>query len=355
MSELTLEGILEDLQRQGVKDSTGRFTLDASQALPKLKRFRLPDPHAYILKLLQAAVRGGASAFHLHSSTGQVQVSMEGVRFPLDRLPSIFLELLDETRCGDPALEHLAVGLHSSLGTRAQCITLAYWDGERGLHIRWRESGQTVEEWKSSGPPVCRVLLERAREDLFRELREKLHGRPVWSLLWGGSAAYDNEQRLLHGTGDMAPLTVTINRKPLRPSVFSFRPFESLWPSRHLFQREYCFPAGDSPGFRLAPWTQAAVSLGRGSLERFGAYAAALKRQGSHHFFFLRDGVVLRRMQLETREPAYVLVLDGDGLKTDFTTLQFVEDDQYREFFRKARVFGLNPGPLTIPRPGMGV
>lgn len=350
MGDLTLESILEDLQRQGEKDSSGRFTLDASQALPKLKRFRLPDPHAYILKLLQAAVRGGANAFHLHSGSGQVMVAMEGVRLPLDRLRTIFLELLEETRSGDAALEHLAVGLHSSLGTRAQCITLAYWNGERGLNLRWRESGQVVQEWKSSGPPVCRIVLERAREDLFRELREKLNSRPAFSLLSGGSAAYDNEQRLLHGTGDLAPLTVTINRRPLRPTAFSFKGFQNLWPTRHLFQREYCFPVGNAPGFRLAPWTQAAVSIGRASMERFGAYAAALKRQGSHHYFLLRDGVVLRRMQLETKEPAYLLVLDGHELSTDFTTLQFVEDERYREFIRQAQVFGLDPGPLTIPR-----
>lgn len=350
MSELTLESILDDLQRQGAKDSSGRFTLDPSQALPKLKLFRLPDPHAYILKLLQAAVRGGASAFHLHSGTSQVQVSMEGVAFPLDRLPTIFLELLEETRSGAPALEHLAVGLHSCLGTRAQSISLAYWNGRRGLRMQWRVSGQTVEDWHHQGAPVCRLVLERAREDLWREVKEKLHGRPALSMFFGGSAAYDNEQRLLHGTGDLAPLAITINGRELQHSVFSFRSFQGFWPSRQLFRREYCFARGDAPGFRLPPWGQAALSLGRCPSHCYGAYAATLSRQGAHHFFMLRDGVVLRRMQLETREAAYLLVLDGHQLSTDLTTLQFVEDDRFREFFRKARIFGEDPGQLTIPR-----
>ncbi len=350
MSELTLESILEDLQQQGEKDSSGRFTLDARQALPKLKRFRLPDPYAYILKLLQAAVRGGASAFHLHSGTGQVQVAMEGVRFPLERLPHIFLELLDETRSGDPALEHLAVGLHSSLGTRARSIALAYWDGQRGLRIHWRVDGQTVEDWKSQGPPVCRVVLERAREDLFRELREKLHGRPALSMLFGGSTAYDNEQRLLHGTGDLAPLEVTINRKPLQPSRFSFRRFQGLWPRKELFVSEHCFPVQDAPGFRLPNWSQANLSIGRRESHRYGAYAAHLSRQGAHHFFLVRDGVILRRMEMDAADSAYMVVLDGHQLNTDFTTLQFVEDERFREFFRKARIFGQDPGLLTIPR-----
>lgn len=350
MSELTLENILEDLQRQGKKESSGRFTLDPSQALPKLKRFRLPDPHAYILKLLQAAVRGGASAFHLQSSTSQVVVSMEGVRLPMDRLPTVFLELLEETRSGDLALEHLAVGLHSSLGTRAQSISLAYWDGQQGLRMQWRVSGQTVEEWQHRGPPRCRLVLERGREDLWREVKEKLHGRPAFSLLTGGSAAYDNEQRLLHGTGDLAPLEITINGRALQHSVFSFRGFGGAWPSRQLFRREYCFPRGDLAGFGLPGWSQAALSMGRSAGHRYGAYAASLSRQGSHHFFMLRDGVVLRRMQVEAEEPAYVVVLDGEQLTTDLTTLQFVDDDRFREFFRKARLFGEDPGLLTIPR-----
>ena len=350
MSELTLESILEDLQRQGEKDSSGKFTLDPSQALPKLKLFRLPDPHAYILKLLQAAVCGGAGAFHLHSGTGQVQISMQGVRLPFDRLPTIFLELLEETRSGDPALEHLAVGLHSSLGTRAQSIALAYWDGRRGQRMQWRVSGQTLEEWRHHGPPVCRVLLERAREDLWREVKEKLHGRPALSMLFGGSAAYDNEQRLLHGTGDLAPLEITINGRPIQPSTFSFRPFQGLWPTRQLFRREYCFPPGDTPGFRLPSWSQAALSMGRSDSQRYGAYAATLNRQGAHHFLMLRDGVVLRRMQMTTKENAYLVVLDGQGLSTDLTTLQFIEDDRFREFFHKARLFGQDPGLLAIPR-----
>ena len=124
MSQLTLESILEDLQRQGERDSSGRFTINPREALPKLKHFLLPDPHAYILKWLQAAVCSGATAFRLDSGTYHVQVEIHDIR-----LPTIFVELLQETRSGDAALEHLAVGLHTCLGTRAESIGLEYWDG----------------------------------------------------------------------------------------------------------------------------------------------------------------------------------------------------------------------------------
>lgn len=347
---LTLESILEDLQRQGQKDSSGRFTLDPDQALPKLKQYRLPDPHAYVLKFLQAAVRGGASSFDLRSGTGSVVVQMTGVRFPIERLPHVFLELLAESGSKDPALEHLAVGLHSSLGTRAQAIRLQYWDGQRGVKIEWRVGGQSVKDWVYSGPPICRVELERVREDLWREVSEKLRARPILSMLTGASSGYDNEQLLLHGTGDLAPLSVSINGRSLHPSSTSFARFRGFIPSRKLFKLEYCFAAGDGPGFRLPLWDQAALSLGRNPSGQYGAYLAMLNVHGTNHVLIVRDGVLLRRMQFDGGEPAYLMILDGHQLTTDLTTLSFVEDDRFREFFRKAKAFAADPGQLTLPR-----
>jgi hypothetical protein len=347
---LTLESILEDLQRQGQKDSSGRFSLDPSQALPKLKQYRLPDPHAYVLKLLQAAVRGGASTFDLHSGTGRVAVQMSGIRLPIERLPHVFLELLAESSSGNPALEHLAVGLHSSLGTRAQAIRLHYWDGQRGVKIEWRVDGQSVKDWASCGPPLCRVELERVRQELWREVREKLNSRPIFSMLAGASAGYDNEQLLLHGTGDLAPLAVSINGKPLPPSSTSFSRFRRFLPSRKLFKLEYCFGAGDGPGFRLPDREQATLSMGRTPSCHYGAYLAMQNGQGPQHLLIVRDGVLLRRMQFDSSQPCFVMILDGYQLTTDLTTLSFIEDDYFRDFFRKAQVFAADPGQLTLPR-----
>ena len=350
VSQLTLEGILEDLQRQGEKESSGRFTIDPRDALPKLKHFLLPDPHAYILKWLQAAVRGGATAFRLQSGTYRVQVEIPGIRLPLERLPTVFVELLQETRLGDAALVHLAVGLHTCLGTRAESIGLEYWDGQNGLRILWQTSGQLVERWQHSGPPLCRLALQRERQERWRELKEKLHGRAALAMLFRHSSAYDNEQRLLHGTGDLAPLDVYINGRKQANSAASFRKFQGIFPSKLLFRREYCFPPGEGPGFRLGPGEQAALSFGRNEHNHYGAFAASLQRQGTHHFLLLRDGVVLRQMQMDATKPAYLLVLDGYQLSTDLTTLQFIEDDGFRHFFHKAQQFGQNPGLLTVPK-----
>ncbi|MBS2040098.1 hypothetical protein JST97_34240 [bacterium] len=348
---LTLESILNDLQRQGTKDSSGSFTVDPSQALPKLQKFRIPDAHAYVLKWLQAAVRGGASSFDLQSGTSSVQVQMPGVRLPLERLPHIFLELLGATRPGEEALTHLAVGLHCCLGVRARAIRLFYRDGQRGVKIEWRTEGQTVQDWKASGPPLCRIELERASSDLWQELRQKLHGRPALSMLTGSSAGYDNEQHLVHGTGDLAPLRVTINGRLLKPASVSLKSFAGLLSGRRIFRREYCFAAGDAPGFQLAPWEQAPTSLGRTPEGRYLAFVAHLNRPKLNHLMLVRDGIVLRRMQYQSdQEASYLLILDAQQLTTDLTTLQLVENDDFRQFFHKAQAFAQDPGLLNLPR-----
>lgn len=347
---LTLESILEDLQRQGQKHSSGGFTVDPAQALPKLQKFRLPDPHAYVLKWLQAAVRGGASSFELRSGTGSVQVQMPGLQLPIERLAHIFLEMLQEARPGQEALAHLAVGLHCCLGIRAQAIRLFYRDGQRGLKIEWRLGGQTITDWSESGPALCRIELERARADLWQEVRQKLQSRPVLGMLTGSSSGYDNEQHLVHGTGDLAPLKVTINGRLLKPASVSLQGFRGLFSGRQIFKREYCFEAGDAPGFQLCPWEQAPESLGRRPGGRYSAFLAVSKNQRLNHLMLLRDGVMLRRMQYQTEgEPAFLLILDGHQLTTDLTTLQFIEDDDFRRFFHSAQAFAREPSVLTLP------
>lgn len=51
-----LELLLQAYGGQGEYDSSGSFTVDPDKLREKLSRFLLPEPHAYILKLVQWAV-----------------------------------------------------------------------------------------------------------------------------------------------------------------------------------------------------------------------------------------------------------------------------------------------------------
>ncbi len=56
-----LEQFLQEQVREGQTESSGVFTLAREKALEKLGAFQLPRPTAWVLKLVQAAVAGGAS------------------------------------------------------------------------------------------------------------------------------------------------------------------------------------------------------------------------------------------------------------------------------------------------------
>ncbi|HIB66471.1 MAG TPA: hypothetical protein EYO33_15500 [Phycisphaerales bacterium] len=47
---------VENLANQGTWESEGRFTLDRDKAWEKLSTYQLPFEHAWVLKLVQAAV-----------------------------------------------------------------------------------------------------------------------------------------------------------------------------------------------------------------------------------------------------------------------------------------------------------
>lgn len=339
MSELlTIEAVLEDLQRQGWQESSGKFTIDPNKALPQLQKFRLPDPYSYVLKFLQAAVVGGASAFHLQSSTRRVRVQMPGLQVPSEGLHNIFSQLLDETRLvRNASLEHLAVGLHGALGTRASEIAVNYWDGEQGVQLVWTVSGQEFSRWDYQGPPLCFIELTRVREDVWKEVWEKLSSRHVQDMLWGGEHGWDREQRIVREGGDVAPLEVTINGRLLMPGSVNLKVYTSgfFLPTKNFYVRERCLPKVGGTGFRLTDQPQAKISEGRCEAAVYGGFVAHPRvKFGANRILVVRDGAVVRRCTFKEEGREFVAIVDGPQLTMDLTSMQFVEDEHWQELFR---------------------
>lgn len=74
MSEPELIGLLA---MEGQKDSSGRFTLEAEEALAKM-RARLLQPEDCLLYLLQSAVASGASFVELTCGQSEVAFCHDG-------------------------------------------------------------------------------------------------------------------------------------------------------------------------------------------------------------------------------------------------------------------------------------
>lgn len=170
------DDLLRELRQVGRADSQGRFTLDPRVAREKLRRFRFRDRHEYILALLAAAVRAGASRFDVRRAPGGLLVVFDGRPFSAQEL--------------------------GSLSARPELADLA--DGLAGADLLELDSGPTRlapdRVLPSPAPfPGTRILLGQARPRLdFRS---------------------PPEFRLLHERAPFAPLRVFADGRPLNRSV----------------------------------------------------------------------------------------------------------------------------------------
>lgn len=108
-----VSSLLEEMQRQGTYDSSGRFTLDLRVALSSMSRHQLAEPHEYILRVFAAAIARGATRFELKTRAGVVQCDWDGQPFS----PRELRELMPSLVSSEPerlAQRELAMGLNSA-------------------------------------------------------------------------------------------------------------------------------------------------------------------------------------------------------------------------------------------------
>ncbi|HIB69180.1 MAG TPA: hypothetical protein EYO33_29865 [Phycisphaerales bacterium] len=95
----------------GAKETLG-FTLDQARALKKLSKSQLPDEALWIVKMVQAAVRGEATEVDIRLGRNKVEVSFDSQKLPTA------LKLFEQVRSGqlskDPFLLHLTTGIRTS-------------------------------------------------------------------------------------------------------------------------------------------------------------------------------------------------------------------------------------------------
>lgn len=152
------DDLLRRLRQVGRADSQGRFTLDPRVARQKLRRFRFRDPHEYILALLAAAVRAGASRFDLRRAPGGLLASAA-------RLYNAFGGSALMFRISDPRVASLA---------------LAAQDERPDSPRRWRRA---LDRAESLYPPVhsVREYLQWRLVHSLRRARRFAEADPVWA------------------------------------------------------------------------------------------------------------------------------------------------------------------------------
>ena len=102
------------------EDST--FTLDAAQALHKLKNFQFEEPGAFLSALAAAAQDLGCSRLEVSDGPAKVILKYHGVRLSRLQLENLWSYAFSTE---SPGLRHLALGLAGALGQPGSTFTVA--------------------------------------------------------------------------------------------------------------------------------------------------------------------------------------------------------------------------------------
>ncbi|MBX3269466.1 MAG: hypothetical protein KF729_04360 [Sandaracinaceae bacterium] len=118
---------------EGRRVASGRLRVDAARAVGKLRDYQLPDPTAWVLEVIRAAVAFGASAIRVSGDADDVRVAWDGPAPDPEALAQLFDELVDPApRRERRPLRLLATGVNTALGLEPRWVDVLVTDGEGG-------------------------------------------------------------------------------------------------------------------------------------------------------------------------------------------------------------------------------
>lgn len=130
--QLDLGAFLAQQSAAGEIDSKGDFTVSHHEAVKKLARFALPRQHAWVCKLVQAAVRWGCFRLHLKQSRTETQFHL---RFSQTKdIPdedAIVAGLVSGRISGPEAIDSLAMALRALVEQAKLSFVLVTDSGKR--------------------------------------------------------------------------------------------------------------------------------------------------------------------------------------------------------------------------------
>jgi len=179
----------------------GTFKLDRRRAMEKMSRFQLEDPHRYVLELVAAAVRGGASEIHVRNDSDDFEISWDGEAPTAEELDFLFDHVFTRSAEDRPRmLQHFAQGLFGALG----------------LGPSWVRVERPGVRYDMTDPlDIQRESCERT-EGVFVHVRERFGWAVVRELMnpWDGL----HERNLLKRFAWTCPVPLVVNGKTINRS-----------------------------------------------------------------------------------------------------------------------------------------
>ena len=283
-----LESYLSRFREGRVDQEGGSFTLDLGRALSQLRKNRLPGAAHYVLKLVQAAVAGGAPDLSIRAESGRVEL-----RF------GWLLEADPLTCWVEPkgrAAHHLAVGLLAApkgwkweVSGQGSKRTLQL----EGTELNVEESAAEVGDWECQFQVVCTNAASREVGSLVRK------------------------------QANLAPIPIVVNGKVLKPGRYARTTpvFQRTWPAKV-----------SEPGFTVKADGSLRVGPKEGPLGVVGQFFDQLR--GPNCLHPVVDGVRLSSREFPGTFGAEYLV-ECSLMATDLSEFQLLEDNRYETLVRE--------------------
>lgn len=338
---LEVEDLLSQLSAEGQLQSSGSFTVDLSRAKEKLAKYVFEDPFYYILKLVQAAVAGGAHEFSLTSGPTEVAVAVLGMGYTPFQLENLFYSLVGESESA-PGLRYFAMAVNAAVSTRASQITVQSFDGREGLEVCWTKAGQRSTPWKPSKPYAqTRFHMKRTAADVFSDIGARLASRDIFSMFSGERKGMDQEQGLIYDHCAFCPMPISINGRACPGYDLGERAKVGLWanfigsvfgdlslnPKHNLY--EVFLPKAESPGLAGPRLTFSSWSRGYQPGGQYGVIMVVPARMAEHVTVMpIRDGVSLKTLRLSWDGPGAIFYVDAAQMDVNLTEVELIRNER---------------------------
>jgi hypothetical protein len=329
----------------GTAESTGTFTLSPERAREKMRSFQMANPGSYVVKIVQAAVMGGASAIKVTATRNTLTLEFESEDPLLNSPEQLTQALLTVHALPESPLRHLAVGLNAA--TSPSLIELR-WETPQGSVIL-TESTVKAESCQSER---CRFVVKKKRGLLqwfrgtvyldeihtltsrcgYGPCRIVLDGLPISQPKWDSFHPSERDDIGL-GQGDKPPNLLERTREG-QGSLLLSQPSERAYNTvGGVSQPDVWKGLADTLGLPLL--------LHRTREQRIatsGALAIRPVYEGSGWVGFVKHGVFLESREVgDLGHPGAVVLTCADTLTTDLSEFQLVENEVYREHLQHLR------------------
>lgn len=274
-----------------------------------MRRFRLPDPHMYILQMVAAASVGRAQHLALETARRRLTYYFEGMEIQKEQLRVLDTFLFP----GVDAPEHLtelAVGIEAALNF-AEEVQVESFTAQNGFRLVINHKAVRLESADKARTvlPFSRVIVKKKRElNLLRA------SKPHPELDWLEACRH-------------ATLPLVIEGKSFQTDPMPEVPAETiLWLKivREGDPLKIAQPSVRSKALSAALTVE--------HPEVFG-YLALMSREEAHQngLLFVHRGLVIHRPLTDLGMPVVCGLLHCDSLKKDISHTNFVEDQRFGE------------------------